>query len=50
VVPVCTLKALAIAVRNMDARRHVTLLRQRLEALEGGTALLGHDARSGAGR
>ena len=31
-----TLKALAIAVRTMDARRRVTLLRQRLHALEGG--------------
>ena len=35
VVLVGTLKALAIAVRNMDARRRVTLLRQRLEAMEG---------------
>ena len=35
VVLVGTLKALAIAVRNMDARRRVTLLRQRLEALGG---------------
>jgi hypothetical protein len=44
------LKALAIAVRNMDARRRVTLLRQRLQALGGGTALPGQDARSEAGR
>jgi hypothetical protein len=27
-----TLKALAIAVKNMDARRRVTLLKQRLQA------------------
>jgi exodeoxyribonuclease V alpha subunit len=39
VVLVGTLKALAIAVRNMDARRRVTLLRQRLQAFEGGPAL-----------
>ncbi len=36
VVLVGTLKALAIAVKNMDARRRVTLLKQRLEALEAG--------------
>ena len=30
-----TLKALAIAGRNMDARRRVTLLRQGLQALDG---------------
>jgi hypothetical protein len=39
VVLVGTLKALAIAVRNMDARRRVTLLRQRLQAFDGGPAL-----------
>ena len=31
VVLVGTLKALAIAVKNMDARRSVTLLKQRLQ-------------------
>jgi ATP-dependent exoDNAse (exonuclease V) alpha subunit len=39
VVLVGTMKALIIAVRDMDARRRVTLLRQRLEALEGGPVL-----------
>jgi exodeoxyribonuclease V alpha subunit len=33
VVLVGTLKALAIAVKNMDARRRVTLLKQRLEGI-----------------
>ncbi|HAU39067.1 MAG TPA: ATP-dependent RecD-like DNA helicase [Phycisphaerales bacterium] len=36
VVLVGTLKALAIATKNMDARRRVTLLGQRLEALDAG--------------
>ncbi len=36
VVLVGTLKALAIAVKNMDARRRVTLLRQRLETSDAG--------------
>jgi hypothetical protein len=36
-----TQKALAIAVRNMDARRRVTLLRQRLRALDGNRELPG---------
>jgi exodeoxyribonuclease V alpha subunit len=36
VVMVGTQKALAIAVRNMDARRRVTLLKQRLQAADGG--------------
>ena len=40
VVLVGTLKALAIAVRNMDARRRVTLLKQRLGAIDGGSALI----------
>ena len=31
-----TVKALAIAVKNMDARRRVTLLKQRLESSDGG--------------
>ncbi len=35
VVLVGTLKALAIAVKNMDARRRVTLLKQRLQAAVG---------------
>jgi exodeoxyribonuclease V alpha subunit len=35
VVMVGTLKALAIAVRNMDARRRVTLLKQRLQDIDG---------------
>ena len=41
VVLVGTLKALAIAVRNMDARRRVTLLKQRLQAVDGDPALPG---------
>jgi len=41
-----TLKALAIAVKNMDARRRVTLLKQRLQAV-GGPTLLEQAARSG---
>ena len=41
VVLVGTLKALAIAVRNMDARRRVTLLKQRLQSAGGGPALPG---------
>ena len=40
VVLVGTQKALAIAVRNMDARRRVTLLKQRLQAIDGGFTLL----------
>ena len=43
-----TKKALAIAVKNMDARRRVTLLKQRLEAPDGGSAPLGHSGRSDA--
>jgi exodeoxyribonuclease V alpha subunit len=41
VVLVGTLKALAIAMRNMDALRRVTLLRQRLQALDGSPDLSG---------
>jgi exodeoxyribonuclease V alpha subunit len=37
VVLIGTQKALAIAVRNMDARRRVTLLKQRLQALGDGS-------------
>ena len=47
VVLVGTLKALAIAVRNVDARRRVTLLKQRLQAIGDGSTLLGQTARSG---
>jgi exodeoxyribonuclease V alpha subunit len=46
VVLVGTLKALAIAVKNMDARRRVTMLKQRLESLTGGSSPLGYKARS----
>ena len=38
VVLVGTQKALAMAVRNVDARRRVTLLKQRLQAACGGSA------------
>ena len=38
VVLVGTQKALAMAVGNVDARRRVTLLRQRLQATGGGSA------------
>ena len=48
VVLVGTPKALAIAVRNMDARRRVALLKQRLEAIDGGSSRLGQTDRSGA--
>ena len=38
VVLVGTQKALAMAVRNVDARRRVTLLKQRLHVAGGGSA------------
>ena len=40
VVLVGTLKALAIAVRNMDAHRRVTLLKQRRQAIDGDSTLV----------
>ena len=46
VVLVGTQKALAIAVRKMDARRRVTLLKKRMQASEC-PAPLGYNARSG---
>ena len=44
VVLVGTQKALAIAVRQMDARWRMTMLKQRLQALDGGAALLSHNS------
>ena len=49
VVLVGTLKALAIAVRNIDASGRVTLLRQRLQAAGGGPVPMRWNARSDAG-
>jgi len=49
VVLVGTQKALAIAVKNMDARRRVTLLKQRLQTAGGGPAPMRENARSDAG-
>jgi ATP-dependent exoDNAse (exonuclease V) alpha subunit len=49
VVLVGTLKALAIAVKNMDARQRVTLLKQPLQAAGGGLAPMRQNARSDAG-
>jgi len=46
VVLVGTKKALAIAVRNMDARRRVTMLRERLQASSGKADLFEYNARS----
>jgi exodeoxyribonuclease V alpha subunit len=46
VVLVGTVKALAIAVKNMDARRRVTLLKQRLESLTGGPSSRGENTAS----
>ena len=43
-----TLKALAIAVRNLNASKQVTMLEQRLEASDGDSAPLEHNARSDA--